>query len=441
MSKKKVVIIGAGQQGGSIARALNGKSDKYDVSVTDVSSDILDRLAQQSDTENVEVVQPSDLSEHVKDVDIVILATPMDQFASVLEEIGEDLPEGCAVSDIGSGKVKSIESISAVLPKGVRYVPIHPINGKALPGPENSDPDMYKDQTIVVVPTGGKENAEALNIVCDMWDDMGGDVNGMLAGDHDRLYGAISHFEHVVAFALTNMGEDVNAPECAIEDYKKGGESLLATTRIAVGSTAMWIPIFLGNKQAILETAESFKEQLDVLESALDDRQNLESILRGAHGYRVGFSDEKREVVQGEVCDFYDSLKSEFNEVAQASFARRIGLPTFIGAAITTNAMDIDKQLTNISLPDLANPSFKDGSAPMLSDPAYVADLLHGNVGVIKEQLNQFRGELGFLVESIRSEDKQAIRTYIEKANAIRSDMPPKASPDIVRKEFDYTLD
>ena len=424
----KVMVIGGGQQGASIARALNGS--EHDVGIFDQSNKALETFKTLENTESITIAHS--IEDAVQDADLVILATPIDTFSSILKDNAAHFKTGAIISDIGSGKVKAIERIQSALPESLEYVPVHPINGKSKPGPENSDIDMYRNQTIVTVP--GHATEESYQRVAGIWEEMGGKVTEMDAETHDRLYGTISHFEHVVAFALTATLEDPNNPGHASKDFKNGGETLIATTRIAGGSADMWIPIFQDNKDAVLAAAGGFKEEISKLRAALTDG-SLENKIRDAHEWRKDIEDHDRESIKAEHADF--SLKNTFNNASGLSMVRQISIAVAVGAAITLNAKEIDQSLKGVSIKNVANPSFKDGSAPMLSDPADISKLLQGNKDDLLSQLDVFEKEFDDLVKNIIENNEPAMRTYIERVNAIRSDgVRAKADPNTVREEY-----
>ena len=185
------------------ALALHGG---YRVQGFDADENIRERFSSiTTDNENIQIYD--DMHAAVKNADIVILATPIDKFGSILQGLDGHIRDGAIVTDVGSGKQKSIEEINRNLPAGASYIPVHPLVGAAGVGPETGRADMYQDQPIIVVP-GGAEKEQA--VIEQMWRDMGGRPEEMSAFAHDRLYGTISHFEHVIAFAEVLAGEDLN---------------------------------------------------------------------------------------------------------------------------------------------------------------------------------------------------------------------------------------
>jgi prephenate dehydrogenase len=446
----KVAIIGAGQQGGSIARALARAEGGYSLAVYDASPEARAQFAGiVGGDPSITIYETA--QDAVHDADIIVLATPISEFRSVLTTIANHTKTGTVITDIGSGKVEAITQIRAALPARALFVPAHPIAGRAQSGPAASDPDLYKDQTVVVIPSGEQAAGQAQVTVERMWTDMGANIAHMSALTHDRLYGTISHFQHVVALALTSMGA------AQPEDHKKSGNSMLDTTRIAGGiSPDMWAPIFRDNKAAIMMAVQGFEAQLDKVEAALRGGETgaLESLLRPAHQFRARIAEDRpRERLAGEVYDIareqgiddvdsFDaaSIQSRFNAAANTKMVRRTLLPTALAVALTLNARQTDAEMHDVEMTEVANPSFKDGSAPMLNHPDYVAALLGANRDQVLEQLHAFRKEFESLCVAIRDDDEPAMRAYMECASRIRKDhMPPHRAPDKMRNQFVFS--
>ncbi len=446
---KNVAIIGTGQQGASIAQALSDAGE-YEICTFERDEDSraeFDILV--SDRSNIKI--SNDIGSAVQNADIIVLATPMDHFGSVLNDISSDVKIGAIVTDIGSGKANAIEEIKCNLPENTIYIPAHPIAGKVNCGPNSSDPTMYKNATIVVIPQSGQAEVQSQKTIEKMWQDMGGNIAYMNAMTHDRLYGTISHFEHAAVFPLVAIGEKSKA------DYKKAGNYMLDITRIAGGVSAdMWIPIFKDNNAAILLSAQGFVSQLNDLKAALNNNnpEDLEKLLSSAHEFRCNIPEARaRENLYGEVYDIADafeitdvdvedvlSISNKFNAVANIAMVKRTLMPTIISAAITLNAKNMEENhLKDVKIADVANPSFKDGSAPMLNNPQYTANLLFDNRLELQGQIVSFEQEYEILLGAIRDNDAEAIRSYMEHVSTIRKEMPPHRKPEEMRSKFTFT--
>jgi 3-phosphoshikimate 1-carboxyvinyltransferase len=98
----------------------------------------------------------------------------------------------------------------------------------------------------------------------------------MRADTHDRILARTSHFPHVVAYVLASLLESGDAP------YVAGG--FRDTTRIAASDAALWTPILLANRDAVLEALRAHKDALEQVEDALVKRDAtllLERLLEG----------------------------------------------------------------------------------------------------------------------------------------------------------------
>lgn len=449
----KVAIIGGGQQGASIARALNGNNGCYQVSVFDVNKDYLDELRGLLAQDNAETVSvAAHLGEAVEDADILILATPIDTFGTILRdpELLAHLKSGAIVTDIGSAKAKSILEIKQALPQNALYVPGHPIVGAAGVGPSTSKPSMYTGEAIAIVPQQAGCVSEVEMQVAALWQNTGASIKYMDALSHDILLGNISHLEHVIAFSLTEMQEGLLHGK----DYRDFGNTTLDITRIAHASVPMWNAIFEHNQGQVLNAANGFRSQLNALKDALntDGPEALEALLRPAHQFRkeIAIDERPRESFVSEVIDFIDhekiegadarnvkSLSQAFNAEAKSRLAQRIALPAMISAAITRNAMTVENDLHGVKIAEMANPSFKDGSSVMLSDPAYVANVLYFNRAALLEKLSGFEEKFDRWTDQIGNFNAADISAHINEVSRIRQEMPVHRSHAERRLDFD----
>ena len=448
---KKIAIIGTGQQGASIAKALS-EAGGYEISAYDANPDISKRF--EAEIAGFDNITNHDQIETVAaDADIIILATPIDKFGDVLDQLNGHTKDGVIITDVGSGKQVSVKAMKEHAMPGAKVIGAHGINGKDGVGPETSTADMYRNQSVVIVPNDGAPDAQIE--VENMWSDMGGNITYMSPFTHDVFYGTISHFEHPLAFALTAAGQDTLMPGQASEDYKEAGNTVLDTTRISSASAPMWVAIFKDNNAAIQKAAQGFEEKLTKLKQALqtDSPDMLKGYLQQAHNFRSQIPDRPRESILAEAADIAEqkghdrdiaqtpkTLSETFDKAALTSLAKRTTAPVLVSAALTLNAMETEKELKGVSIIESANPSFKDGSAAMLTDPGYLADLLFYNKEDLLEQLQSFEAEYNTIMDAIRTNDAAAITEYIDKVGAIRSDMPAHKSPDDMRDEYVVNL-
>jgi prephenate dehydrogenase len=116
-----------------------------------------------------------------------------------------------------------------------------------------------------------------------MWQAVGALPIEMDAQHHDRVVAAVSHLPHVAAYALAAtvgaIGGDVGRDVVGL-----AGGGFTDTTRIASTPPAMWIDVFLENKEAILSLIDTYAARVGELRGAIErgDAAAIESLLRAA---------------------------------------------------------------------------------------------------------------------------------------------------------------
>ena len=129
---KKICIIGCGLIGSSIARAVkkNNLSDKV------VSSNRSTAINKKVIELKIVDESSSDTKKMVTNSDLIIIATPLSSYESVILKIRDSLKSGCILTDVGSVKGIVLNLIENHLPKNISWIPSHPIAGTEESGAE-----------------------------------------------------------------------------------------------------------------------------------------------------------------------------------------------------------------------------------------------------------------------------------------------------------------
>ena len=77
-----------------------------------------------------------DIAEAVRDADLVMICTPVSTYGAIAEAMAPALKPGAILTDVGSVKESAVTAVMPHLPKGVHFVPGHPIAGTENSGPE-----------------------------------------------------------------------------------------------------------------------------------------------------------------------------------------------------------------------------------------------------------------------------------------------------------------
>ena len=272
---KKITIIGVGLIGGSLARAVK-KNNLAEV-VFGFGRN-LSRL-ESAQKSNIIDQYSIDISEALNGASIVVIATPVGTFNSILRELKPYITEDMIITDVGSTKTGIAKAAREILVEMAScFVPAHPITGKEKSGFESSDEELFINKKVIITPLEINSD-KTINSLKKLWEDVGADVDFMSAESHDELLGMTSHLPHMLAFSLVNYLITQN-PSASI--YAAGG--FKDFSRIASGDAVMWRDICLNNRDQIIAHIKSYQETLSALVDAIDnqDKDKLESFFRDA---------------------------------------------------------------------------------------------------------------------------------------------------------------
>mgnify|MGYP000554186942 FL=1 len=271
---KKVCIIGCGLIGSSIARAIK----KNNLSTKIVSSN-------RSDTTNKKVIKlnivndsSSDTKKMVEESDLIIIATPLSSYKSLIFKIKNSLKNGAILTDVGSVKEKAISLIEKNIPKNVSWISSHPIAGTEESGPEAGFSELFKDRWCIITPSSQAKKRD-IKLLRNFWKKIGSRVDIMDAKQHDYILSITSHIPHLIAYNIVNMTLDINKKKKQeIVKYSAGG--LRDFTRIAASNPIMWRDIFIQNRKNASMMIDKFIENLRDLKKAIKNKneKKLEKI-------------------------------------------------------------------------------------------------------------------------------------------------------------------
>ena len=206
-------------------------------------------------------------AEAAKGADLVVLCVPVGAMDSVARDIAPALKAGAVVSDVGSVKRAVIEAVAPHLPRGVHFVPAHPLAGTEHSGPTSGFAELFDDRWCIIVPDLCDDKTVVANL-CALWRGMGSNVDKMDADHHDLVLAVTSHTPHLIAYTMVGVADDLSrVTDSEVIKYSAAG--FRDFTRIAASDPTMWRDVFLNNKDATLEILGRFTEELFVLQRAI----------------------------------------------------------------------------------------------------------------------------------------------------------------------------
>jgi prephenate dehydrogenase len=253
-------VIGLGLIGGSMALALKEKGIVTDVIGVDgnplheekaLSLGLVDRIAS--------------LDTAVKSADLVVIAVPVNSAIELVVPI-LDLVEKQVVFDVGSTKQGIIEKIRDH-PKRKQFVATHPMWGTEYSGPEAAMKNAFTGKAAVIC-NKNESLPEAERLVEEIYRKLGMHIIYMDAVSHDIHVAYVSHISHITSFALANTVLEKEKEEDAIFELASGGFE--STVRLAKSNPSMWVPIFMENRENVLDVLNEHISQLKKFKACLE---------------------------------------------------------------------------------------------------------------------------------------------------------------------------
>jgi len=192
--------------------------------------------------------------------------------------------------DVGSTKRDVVDAARRVLKERIpSFVPAHPIAGAEKSGVEAAFAELYMGRKVVLTPLP-ESRPEAVQKVRDAWEACGANVVGMTPQEHDRVFAAVSHLPHLLAFGLVDdLAGRSNAPLL----FSHAASGFRDFTRIAGSHPEMWRDICVANRVALLQELDAYLGELARLRMMLveGDGDGLEAVFERARRARNAWAE------------------------------------------------------------------------------------------------------------------------------------------------------
>ena len=271
-----VAIVGVGLIGGSFALGLKDKGIAKNIIGVSRTQRSLDKAKELG---LIDEALP--LQEAVKKSDFIYVAIPVDVTVPVMKEIMDIINDQQIVADAGSTKFvlcKELENHSM----RKRFVATHPMWGTEYSGPEAAVRDAFKERSCVICEKE-KSDEDAVAMIENIYKTLGMRMVYMNAEDHDIHAAYVSHISHITSFALANTVLEKEKEEDAIFELAGGGFE--STVRLAKSNPSMWAPIFMQNRENVLDVLNEHISQLRKFKSCLEKEnyEYLEKLMENAN--------------------------------------------------------------------------------------------------------------------------------------------------------------
>jgi prephenate dehydrogenase len=264
-----VAIIGVGLIGGSMALALKEKGiAKKIIGVGREAGSIAKAI------ELGIIDEAMTLEEAVKQSDLIYVSIPVDATITVMLKVMDLITDKQIVVDAGSTKFALCDAFKSH-PMRNRFVATHPMWGTEYSGPEAAVKGAFAGRACVICEKE-KSDETALEMVEHIYKQLNMHIIYMDAANHDVHAAYVSHISHITSFALANTVLEKEKEEDAIFEMAGGGFE--STVRLAKSNSAMWAPIFMQNKENVLDVLNEHISQLRKFKASLE-KGNMEYLI------------------------------------------------------------------------------------------------------------------------------------------------------------------
>lgn len=214
------------------------------------------------------------LHQAIEESRLIIIAIPVDATVNILPGL-MDRMKNRVVMEVGSTKNMICRSVADHVNRK-NFVATHPMWGTEKEGPTAVVKDAFINR-VAVICEKEKTDPDALALVEQLYESIGMRLVYMDADVHDVHAAYVSHISHVASYALSLTVLEKEKEEDAIFELASGGFE--STVRLAKSNPAMWVPIFMQNKENILDVLNEHISQLRKFKSCLE-KDNYEYLTR-----------------------------------------------------------------------------------------------------------------------------------------------------------------
>ncbi len=260
----KIVIFGVGLIGGSVALALKKAGSRAEIVGVGRTAESLQTAIHLGVIDRAS----DNIADAIEHADLILIATPVAQTSAILSAIQPHLASNTIITDAGSTKTDVLACAQQILGAKVsQFIGGHPIAGAEKSGVSAATADLYCNKNVVLTPDA-TTTSSAIERVKSLWEICGAKVTSMTAADHDRIFAAVSHLPHLLAFALV---DDIASRSNAEQLFSYAASGFRDFTRIAGSHPEMWRDISLANKTALLEEINAFQAELNTIKHLLEN--------------------------------------------------------------------------------------------------------------------------------------------------------------------------
>ena len=268
----KIIIIGLGLIGGSIAKTLSSSNDYEILAFDSDQKSIKNALDNQSILGSLNSLNDLESVEYANS--LVIISTPPNVTNNILKSLDFLFNSSLTITDTTSSK-SSLNKTLQEFHFPENFIFSHPIAGSHLSGEENSVANLF-DGKSTILSYHDSVTSKHVDRVKSLWSKLGSNIVVLDAEMHDQIFAYTSHLPHLVAYALLNTLKGLEQDD--LSNFSGGG--LGEFLRLVSSSPEMWADIFSMNEKNITLAIDDLMNSLSILKGKIgNDPQSLQDFL------------------------------------------------------------------------------------------------------------------------------------------------------------------
>lgn len=273
----QLTIIGLGAIGGTFAIELKD-NPHYQVYGVDIDPDTIEKTK----AEGYILDGSMEAGDFISQADIVLITLYPKQVTSFVEEYKSQLKEGAILTDVTGIKTHLIKEIRPLLDDSFDFIFAHPMRGSEKAGFAGAEGGKFENANALITPI--PENKEKnIQIIEDLYRAVGFSLLTRVDPKlHDQQIAYVSQLMHALSVAA------VNSAESREDTMLFAGNSFQELTRIADINVPLWTQLFMGNREALIESIDNFDLELQKIRQALadDDPETLSQLFNESRRQR-----------------------------------------------------------------------------------------------------------------------------------------------------------
>jgi prephenate dehydrogenase len=194
----KIIIIGLGLIGGSIAKQLMAKNEMTILAYDSNQNSIQNALNKSNIHGAIAHLDELQLPEHENS--LIVIATPPKASLEILRSLSSLFNSSITITDTSSIKLPA-EIILNEFNNPDNIILSHPIAGSHNSGEQYSQDNLFLDKNVIVSasPSANKEHIQKVKL---LWEALQSRVIDLDSKTHDYIFAHSSHLPHFASYAL-----------------------------------------------------------------------------------------------------------------------------------------------------------------------------------------------------------------------------------------------